>query len=825
MTFNRKKIIPHVIAVAIFVVVSVIYCKPALEGKVLQQSDVIHWKGMAESSFKYKETHGHFPLWVNSMFGGMPGYQIAMDSSNPISIAYLNPLFNLFLPGPFSYFFLLCISFYFLTQVLGADYRLGILGSLGYAYASFTSIIVAVGHVTEVQTMGYVPAMLAAMILVFQKRYWAGAALSAIFASLLIAQYHYQITYYFVLIAVAMFIAYLVSWIKAKDYKHIFITSGVLALSAVIAVCVNMVTLATTYDFSKATMRGGSNTIDTTTNQVKQSEGLPIDYAFGWSYGQAETFSLLIPNVYGGSSDKAELGADSHLAKEAISKGVPDDQAAQFASQFPAYWGSQPFTSGPVYLGAAMCFLFIFGLVYLNNKHKWWIAIICLLAILMAWGKNFLGFNTFLFNYLPLYNKFRVPTMTLFVPQLLFPLLGVMALQQFIFDEKDKTYAAQKLKLAGYIMLGVFAIAGMLYISLDYKGENDAQITNAFNRMTQGNTEAANSFYNALKQDRQSLFGDDLIRSLFFAAAAFLTLWLLVKNKLKPAYAMIALLLVSSIDVMAEGRRYLNSDTFIEPESMDESYFAPSAADAQILRDTGYYRVFNLTTDYFNDALTSYHHNSVGGYSPAKLSIVEDLLNYQLRKQPLNVQVLNMLNTKYVIVPDEKNQPVAQQNPGALGPVWFAKTLVYKKGPGEIMKAMNEFNPADSAFVEDAAKAKIPFSPVEDSTASIKLIKNDNDIITYQSSSKTNQFAVFSEIYYDRGWKAYIDDKEVPIVQTNYVLRGLAVPAGNHAIRFEFKPESYYQSSKYAFAGSLLGWLLVIGALFQFYKKKKPVKA
>ena len=818
-----KKIYPHLIAVGIFLVVAVFYCKPALQGKVLQQSDLQQWKGMAESSFKYKETHGHFPLWVNSMFGGMPGFQIAMESSNPISPGYLDHLFNLFLPAPFKFFFLMCVSFYFLTQVFKIDYRLGILAALAYAYASFSSIIVAVGHVTQVQAMGYVPALLASVFLVFQKRYWWGAALSSLFACLLIGMNHLQITYYFILVAVFAFIAYLIQWIKKKEYKHIFITCCVLAFAAVTGVATNSVGLATTYDFAQATMRGGSNTIDTATNTVEKSKGLPIDYAFGWSYNQAETFSLLVPNVYGGSSDRNELGANSHLAKEAIDKGVPDDQAAEFAQQFPTYWGDQPFTSGPVYLGAAICFLFIFGMIYLKGFNKWWIAAVCLLAILMSWGKNFMGFNEILFNYLPMYSKFRAPTMSLFIPQLLFPLLAVIALQRLIFEEKDKAFAQKKLKVAGLVMLGIFAIVGMMYMSFDYKTDNDSRIISSLTQMTQGNKDVANSFYNALKQDRQSLFGSDLIRSFFFAGAAFVLLWLFIKNKLKSSSVIIALLLLSSVDILAEGRRYLNSDSFIEPENIDESYFKPTQADEQIMKDTGYYRVFNVTKDYFNDAITSYFHNSIGGYSPVKLSIVEDLLNFQLRKQPPNMQVLNMLNAKYFIVPGQNGQPVAQQNPGALGPCWFVNVIEYKKNEAEIMKAMNNFNPKDTAFVDEASKSTIPFAPVADSSANIRLIKNDNDVITYQSSSRTNQFAVFSEIYYDRGWKAYIDDKEAPIVQTNYVLRGLAIPAGNHNIRFEFKPASYYQSEKFALAGSALIWLVIIGAIVQVYRRSKKV--
>jgi len=821
-----QKIWPHVIAVGIFLVIAVFYCRPALQGKVLQQSDVQQWKGIAESSFKYKETHGHFPLWVNSLFSGMPGYQVAMDSYNPITLGYFHPLFNLFLPTPISFFFLLCVSFYFLTQVLKIDYRIGILGSIGYAYASFTPIIVAVGHLTQVQTMGYVPAMLGAIFLVFQKKYWSGVALSALFASLLIGMNHLQITYYFLLVAFFAFVAYVIHWIKNKEYKHIIITCCVLAFAAIVGVLTNMVSIATTYDYSKATLRGGSAILDTSKTGTKQSSGLPIDYAFMWSYGQSETFSLLVPNVYGGSSESSQLGSSSHLGNELISKGVPDDQVEQVTEIFPTYWGQQPFTSGPVYLGAVICFLFIFGLVYLKGLDKWWIAAICFLAILMAWGKNFMGFNSFLFNYMPLYNKFRVPTMTLFIPQLLFPLLGALALQQFIFEEKDKAFAQKKLKVAGYVMGGVFIIVGLLYMSFDYKGDSDSSIVSRFNQLTQNNSEIANSLYNAFKLDRQSLFGSDLLRSLFFAGAAFLLLWLFIKNKLKASYAVIGFLLLSSIDVIAEGRRYLNSDRFIEPEAIDENYFKPTQANEQIMRDTGYYRVFNLTVgDPFADASTSYFHNSIGGYHPAKLSIIEDLLNFQLRKQPINLHVLDMLNTKYFIVPGPQNQPVAQLNPNAAGPCWFVKTIVYKTSPAEIMQALNNFNPMDTAFVEETSKNKIPFIPVGDSTGSIRLIKNDNDVITYQSSSKTNQFAVFSEIYYDRGWKAYIDDKETPVVQTDHVLRGLAVPAGNHHIRLEFKPASYYKSLKLEIVGSALGWLAIIAAIVHGYRKRKTVSA
>lgn len=475
---------PHVIAVGIFLVIAVIYCKPALEGKVLQQHDLQQWKGMAESSFRFKETHGHFPLWVNSLFCGMPGYLIAMEVNNPVTLGYFDPLFTLFLPAPISFFFLLCVSFYFLTQVLKIDYRIGILAAIAYAYASFTPIIVSVGHITQVRTMGYVPAMLGAMFLVFQKRYWTGGALSALFAFLLIGMNHLQITYYFLMTAVFAFVAYLIFWIKNKEYKHVFITCCILAFAAIVGVSGNMVSIATTYDYSKATMRGGSNVLDTTTNKVEKSAGLPIDYAFGWSYEAAETFTLLIPNIYGGSTGSSDLKSDSHIIKDLVDKGASEDQvpAILYQSQTSTYWGTQPNTAGPVYLGAIICLLFIFGMIYLKGFDKWWIAAICFLAILMSWGKNFMGFNSFLFNYLPMYSKFRAPTMSLYIPQLLFPLLSAIALHHLTFKENDKTFALKKLKITGYVALGVFVIVGMLYMSFDYKGPNDSYTLNFLNK-------------------------------------------------------------------------------------------------------------------------------------------------------------------------------------------------------------------------------------------------------------------------------------------------------------------------------------------------------
>ncbi len=813
---NWKIVTPHLIAMGVFLIVAFVYCKPALQGKVLTQGDVIHWKGMAENSMKYKETHGNYPLWTNSMFSGMPAYQIAMDPKNPFNIIWLHKIFSLFLGKPFMFFFLLCMGFYFLSQVFRVDYRIGILGALGYAYASFSSILIIAGHETQVQAMAYMPALLGAILLVYQKKYLIGATLTAVFTGLLVAMNHLQVTYYLLIVAAFMTIYYLVEWIRAKEYKHIIKSFAILAVMGLIGIASNLVILATTYDYSKATMRNGVLNLDSTKKDNAGSEtGLPIDYAFQWSFEKPEVFSVLVPNIYGGASSVSEITKNSHLAKIAKDQGAADDEAENFArqaaSQFGGtYWGSQPGTSGPVYFGAVICFLFLFGMIYLKRKDKWWIFAVCVLAFMMSWGRNFPAFNDFLFYHLPLYNKFRVPTYTLMIPQLLFPLLSVITLHQLFFVETHKTFVWKQLKTAGLVMAGVFLIVLALYSSFNYGGVQASQIENAINQQSDKNQSSAlQSAYSALKQDRQSLFGSDILRSFIFIALAFVCLWAYTKNKLKASYAIIAVLLLSSIDVLAEGRRYLNDDAFQSADDQTAQNFTPSAVDQQILQDTGYYRVLSLNSETFQDAMTSYFHNSIGGYHPAKLAIYQDLITYQLGNK-LNINVLNMLNAKYVITKNQQGQPEVQQNPGALGACWFVKNIEYVKDDAAAMKALDKNNPSDTAIVEQDEKTKINAAPVYDSAAKIQLIKNDNDIITYSSSSNSNQFAVFSEVYYDRGWKAYIDNKEVPIVRTDYVLRGLSVPAGNHTIRFEFKPNSFYSSRTIETIASAIVWLLIV---------------
>ncbi|MCG9898594.1 MAG: YfhO family protein [Hydrotalea sp.] len=823
--FSWKSLLPHGIAVGIFLLISVLYCKPALDGMVLTQSDIAHWKGMAKDAEDYKAIHGSYPLWTKSMFGGMPAYQITGANSNNLITPYSHKILSLFLPEPISFFFLACIGFYILAISLGVRSWIGILGSLMYAYATYNPIIIAVGHVTKMYAIAYMPALLAGVILILKKHYWIGTAMTALFSSLLISMNHLQITYYFFLMAVVLGLVYLIEFAREKAYTHLAKSVGLALIAALAGIASNAVVLLTTYDYSKATMRGGSisHAAQSDTNKNYGKGGLSVDYAFSWSYGVAETFTFLIPNFYGGSSDGGQLGEGSKVVTKLTSLGVPDDQAIQFSKSLPTYWGDQPGTSGPVYLGALTCLLFIFAMVYLKGPLKWWALAITIISVMMSWGKNFSAFNEFLFSYLPFYNKFRAPSMILVIPQLVFPMMGILALNQFLNEPDSRKDELKKvLQTTLYIAGGLIAMMFVAYISMSFTSSNDEQLKNYLLQAFGNNSEAGTSVFNAFIEDRKQLFLMDLLRSSAIMFAGIALIWTFIHQKLAVKWAAYAWIVLILIDLMPIDRRYLNSNNFIESGDYDQAFqFVPSGIDNMIQQDTSDYRVFNLSSgDPFSDAITAYHHKSVGGYHPAKLSLTEDLLNEHLRKNPLTLPILHMLNTKYIIMPGDDRKPRLQVNPEACGPVWLVKGIQQVADANAALKQIGNFNPTDTAIIESTIAKEIPAFQW-DSTATIQVVKNENDYVEYSFSGNQAQFAVFSEVYYDRGWKAFIDGKEAPIYQVNYLLRGMHIPAGSKSITFSFEPTSYTTGRTLTGIGQFLMLGFVLAGIAMAYRSKK----
>lgn len=830
--FQWKNILPHAIAVVVFLVVALVYCKPTLEGKVLQQSDVTLWKSMAQNSFDYQSKHGQFPLWSNGVFSGMPAFQITSVGSNPVSIVYAGNVLSLNLPKPVSFFFLACICFYFLSQVLRINTYIGLFGALSYAYATYNPIIIAAGHDTKMQAIAYLPAFIASLLLLYNKRYLWGTALTALFTGLLISANHLQITYYAILIAIIMSVGMAITWIKEKNYKHL-LTAGSLAIgAALLGILVNAVTLFSTYDYSKRTIRGGSQLGDAKGNITKT--GLSKDYAMSYSIYKTEPLVMMFPRAYGGSTGNLEVGEDKSKAVEALQQ-MPQQlgQNIQRALQF--YWGGiEAGTSGPPYIGAIVCFFALLGFVILDGKHKWWILTACILTLVMSWGKYFEGFNKVLLDLLPMYNKFRAPSMILVVPTLLLSMMSVLTLD-LILKYENKELLFQKYKKGLLVVGGMFVVALLVYFSSDFSGGADKMLLQNIDSIPDAQQKAAvepsiRAFLNGLKEDRKSLFMGDILRTFLFIAVAAGVVFFSIKKKVSALVAIVVIGLFSFIDVITIDTKYLNADNY-QDNTDYENVFKPSAVDQQILNDTGYYRVLDVSQgigNAFNGGpLTSYFHKNIGGYHPAKLSIYQDLIEKQLYNFPNCLPVVDMLNAKYIITSQQQNgqQLMAQQNPEALGACWFVKAIEYKKTPAEVMTALTNFNPKDTAIIEESLKANLAASASKDSAAFIKLKYNDNDIIAYESSSKNAEFAVFSEIYYDAGWVATIDGKESPIIRTNYVLRGLQIPAGNHQIVFEFKPASFYNSNKAAIGASALIWLLLIGAAVSSFRKNKETTA
>jgi len=814
-----KKLLPHAIAIIIFLVVAALFCKPALEGNVLNQHDTIGWKGMAQNSFDYKEKNGHFPLWNPNLFSGMPNYQVAMEGKTILPDTV--KIFSLGLPKPINFFFLACLCFYILCLILRLNPVVGILGALGYAFSTYNPVIINAGHDTQMLATAFMPLLLAGIISTFQKKYWLGFALTTFGAYQQISVNHLQISYYFFLVVVLITIGYLVKWIKEKDWKHIAISGAITVTSALIGLAGNAMVLMTTSEYSKFTMRGGKDiSIEGDKVTATSTKGLDTSYAFVYSLGKAETFTLLMPNAFGGGHSNS-LGEGSAVASKLMNRGIDEANAEQIAQSMPKYWGALPYTAGPAYLGVIIFVLGLLGFVLVKSPLRWGLLAATLFGIFISWGKNFAGFNVFLFENLPLFNKFRAPSMAQVIPQFTIAISAVVALQYLLFQEKAKEILQKDFKKILYAAGGLFGVLALLYITMDYSSMVDKQIIAGYTDKN-GSDEMGRLIVSGLKEERKAMFGGQLLRALGLTLVLLGSLYLYLKNTIKPVVAGIILIAVSTLELTIASKQYLNDESYVSPDEYENSNFAANLIDQEILKDKDpNFRVFNLAGDTYNESRTSYYHKSAGGYHPAKLRIYQDMIEKYLSGSP-NPGIINMLNIKYIIVQNQQNgQAMLIPNAdSAYGHCWLVKHVKVVNDRVAAITDIGSTNLKDTAIVDKSFAQSIT-QPQPDSASYIRMTKFDNDAIEYEASCNGPQFAVFSEIYYPKGWNAYVDGKKTDYVNANYVLRGLSVPAGKHTIKFVFEPESVKKGRSIMFAASILVLLIFAGGLFMAWKGSK----
>lgn len=819
-----QQVLPHAIAVVIFLLVSVIFCKPILDGNVLNQHDIVGWKGMAQNAFEYKEKHGHFPLWNPNLFSGMPNYQVAFEGKS--ALPDLNILFTLGLPKPISFFFLACICFYILCVSLRLKPIVGILGALAFAFSTYNPVIIGAGHETKMMAIAYMPLLLAGILLIYNKKYWLGLALTTLGTMMEISSNHPQISYYFFLTAFAITIGYLVYWIKNKDYKHIGIALGTTTIAGIVGLSITTLTLLTSTEYAKATMRGGKS-VEIVGDSVKavNTTGLDASYAFRYSMSKAEPLVMMMPGAFGKHSGNP-LKETSKVVDKLTSQGVPEANALQFITNFPyAYWGgmSSPGegTSGPPYIGAIICILAIIGFVVVKHPLRWGLLAASVLGIMMSWGSYFSGFNLFLLDYLPLYNKFRAPSMSLVIPQLTLPLMAALVLHYLLFDQNSREHLQQNFKKILYTLGGLTALLAIIYIANDYTAAGDESLKEMLISNAGMNDDMARSVISGMKEDRSSMFGGQVLRTIGFMALVLGMIWLYIKNYIKPIVAVAILGVVSMIDLFVIDKDYLGDMHYMPADELQAQSFAKTPVDDAILKDTdSNYRVYNMAGDRFNESRTSYFHKSIGGYHPAKLRLYQDVIERYLYNGT-NPEILNMLNTKYVIATNpESRQPMIMPNGQAYGHAWLVKNIKLVQDDAAELQTIGSTNLKDTAVVQTSFASAAP-QPQWDSTASIKLTKFDNDVMEYSFTGSTPQFAVFSEVYYPYGWNAYIDGKKTDYVKADYVLRGLSIPAGTHAIKFVFEPESYKKGVTISYIGSFLIYIFVLGGFFMAWRQNR----
>jgi hypothetical protein len=822
-----KQFLPHIFVAVFFILLSLIYFQPVLEGKVLQQSDISQWRGMAEESFEFHKTNPHEKsAWSGSMFSGMPSYHFGAVGYPSNYLGYFEQALSLNNPGCTGPVFAGLICAYILFFLLTGNIWLSLIGAIAFAFSSYNLIILQAGHVTKAWAIAFMPLVLSGLLLVFRKKQILGGGLFAFALGLELMAGHIQITYYLAIFCIILYIAYLINSLLKKEFKSLLKSSLILSAALILAVIPQIAGLYADLEMSKTSLRGPSELSVSGDSNAKPSTGLDIDYAFQWSYGKGETMSLMVPNIKGGASG-GSLDKNSHLYKELKGQG----QRLGKDVQSYTYWGEKPFTSGPVYFGATICFLFVLGMFVIKNQTKWWLLGLAVLFIFLSWGKNLAWFNNALFYYLPMYNKFRTPEMSLVIPGLIFPIIAAWGLKYFLKNEtnpeKLKKQFIYSLGITGAICLLFWLLPGIFF---NFQSSFDKSFI----------SQVPDWYYDALIADRESLLKSDAFRSLIFILLSAAVLYpILTKNKKNANYSLMIIALLVLIDLWTIDKRYLNASHFEKKKS--EKVFEPTQADQMIFKDkTPSYRVLNLSVSTFNETSTSYFHKSIGGYHAAKLRRYQELIDFRISKEMQliierlqtaktyadldflfeNTPTINMLNGKYIII-NPNTAPLT--NSEANGNAWFVEEIAWADNADRELEALNTIDPRKTAVIDKRFENLISKTAlVPDSTAFIELTEYRPNYLKYQSGTASEQLAVFSEVYYETGWKAFIDGKPAEHFRVDWILRAMYVPAGEHTIEFRFAPDTY---STLANTGSIGSIVLILGFIFSvFYSVKKRKK-
>ena len=800
---NFKQIIPHIVSLSLFVVVALMYFNPVLNGKKISQSDITQHIGMAKEVNDFRKATSEEPYWAESAFSGMPTYPIGTYFPND----YITSLdrFIRFLPRPADYLFLYFLSFYILLLAFKVDWKIAIVGSLAFGFSTYLIIIFGAGHNSKAHAIAYMPLVLAGIVFIFKKRYLLGFIVTSIATALEIKANHPQMTYYLLFAILILGVVELIDAIKKNKTKQFVTQSSIIIVAMLLAVGVNSSRLLATKEYADVSTRGKTAlTINPDGTKKEVTTGLSKEYITQFSYGKAETFNLFVPRYMGGGT--VESLDEKSNTYQYVSSIAGSKQADGFTKQVYTYWGDQLIVEAPAYIGAVMLFLFFLGVFILKGKYKYWLVASSVFAILMSWGKNFQFLTNFFIDYVPLYNKFRAVSSFQVIAELCIPLLGFLAVREFFFSKIEKKQKQIALKKALYSSVGLIVV-GLLYALgfSTFEGIRDASYSEY------------EGLLDAVKADRLSMLYSDSFRSIILIGVGFVVLWLFLKQQLKYTTSIIAFAVLILFDLVQVNLRYVNGDDFDEARAIDKPFKA-SNADLQILKDKSHYRVANFSTDPFQDGRTSYFHKSIGGYHAAKMGRYQDLIEFQLSKQ--NMQVYNMLNTKYFIIPGDNGEVIAQQNPDANGNAWFVKNINYVQTADQEIRALDSTQTKNIAIVnENNIYKKINFSLEVDSLAYIKLTEYSLNSLTYETSSKFDEFSVFSEIYYKNGWKSYIDGELQPYTNVNYVLRGMEIPKGEHIIKFKFEPSVIKTGSIISLISYALMVLIPISWFF-YYKKK-----